>query len=79
MAAGRPVIAYAAGGALDRSVDGRTGRVFRAQSAAALAAAVAQERCDQYDADAIRRHAEGFGRDVFLGRMREVIYERVNG
>jgi glycosyltransferase involved in cell wall biosynthesis len=79
MAAGRPVIAYAAGGALDSIVDGRTGRFFREQSAAALAAAVAQERCDQYDADAIRRHAEGFGRDVFLGRMREVIYERVNG
>ncbi len=75
MAAGRPVIAYAAGGALDSIVDGHTGRFFQGQSAAALAAAVAQTRCDQYDADAIRRHAEGFGRDVFLQRMREIINE----
>jgi glycosyltransferase involved in cell wall biosynthesis len=69
MAAGRPVIAYAAGGALDSIVEGVTGRFFRTQSAAALAAAVAASRADQYDAAAIRRHAEGFGRDVFMDRM----------
>ncbi len=69
MAAGRPVIAYAAGGALDSIVEGVTGRFFRTQSAAALAAAVAASRADQYDSAAIRRHAEGFGRDVFMERM----------
>jgi glycosyltransferase involved in cell wall biosynthesis len=73
MAGGRPVIAYAAGGALDTVVEGVTGRFFRQQSAGALAAAVAASRQDRYDPCAIRRHAEGFGRDVFLERMREVV------
>jgi glycosyltransferase involved in cell wall biosynthesis len=77
MAAGRAVIAYAGGGALDTVIDGVTGRFFHQQTAGALAAAVAMERADQYDPDAIRRHAEGFGRDVFLARMRAVIDDRV--
>src|SRR5262245_27770955 len=79
MAAGRPVIAYAAGGALDSIVDGVTGRFFHDQSAAALAAAVAASRGDAYDMEAIRRHAEGFGRDVFLTRMRALIEDKENG
>jgi glycosyltransferase involved in cell wall biosynthesis len=81
MAAGRPVIAYAAGGALDTIVEGVTGRFFHTQSAAALATAVAASRGDCYDAEAIRRHAENFGRELFLARMRAVIEngERMNG
>jgi glycosyltransferase involved in cell wall biosynthesis len=73
MAAGRPVIAYAAGGALETVIEGITGRFFYQQSAAALAAAVATSRCDTYDPLTIRRHAEKFGRAVFLARMREHI------
>jgi glycosyltransferase involved in cell wall biosynthesis len=76
MAAGRPVIAYAAGGVLDSVVDGVTGRFFYEQSAAALAVAVAMSRGDQYDSLAIRRHAEGFGWPVFLARMRALIEDR---
>jgi glycosyltransferase involved in cell wall biosynthesis len=73
MAAGRPVIAYAGGGALDSVLDAITGRFFHEQTAGALAAAVASERADRYDSVAIRKHAEGFGRDVFLARMRALI------
>jgi glycosyltransferase involved in cell wall biosynthesis len=73
MAAGRPVIAYAAGGALETVVEGVTGRFFRQQNAAALAAAVAASRYDSYDARAIRQHAERFGRNVFMQRMRAFI------
>ncbi len=73
MAAGRPVIAYAAGGALETVVDGLTGRFFHEQSAAALAVAVAATRHDHYDPQIIRRHAEQFGREVFLARMRALI------
>ena len=76
MAAGRPVIAYAGGGALETVVEGVTGRFFHEQTAAGLAAAIARAHVDRYDADAIRRHAEGFGRDVFLRRMREIIDQR---
>jgi glycosyltransferase involved in cell wall biosynthesis len=73
MAAGRPTIAFNRGGARDTVIEGQTGRFFHEQSAGALAAAVAMSRCDVYDAAAIRRHAEGFGRDLFLARMREII------
>jgi hypothetical protein len=40
---------------------------------------VARERADVYDPAAIRRHAEGFGKDVFLGRMRDLIAAAVAG
>jgi glycosyltransferase involved in cell wall biosynthesis len=73
MAAGRPVIAYARGGALDSVVEGETGRFFSEPSPAALAAAVALSRTDQYDPLRIRAHAEGFRREVFLARVRAVI------
>ncbi|NWF79778.1 MAG: glycosyltransferase [Chloroflexi bacterium] len=75
MAAGRPVIAYAAGGALETVIDGVTGRFFHTPTAAALAAAVAVAHGDRYDPLRIRRHAENFGRAVFLERMRAVIDE----
>lgn len=73
MAAGRPVIAYAAGGALETVVEGVTGRFFTLQTAAALAAAVALSRGDTYHAHAIRRHAESFGENVFLERVRTFV------
>jgi glycosyltransferase involved in cell wall biosynthesis len=73
MSAGRPVIAFAAGGALETVIEGVTGRFFHEQTAGAVAAAVAAARTDHYDPALIRRHAEGFSRDVFLLRMREVI------
>lgn len=77
MAAGRPVIAYGAGGALETIVEGVTGRFFHEQSAAALAVAVAASRSDQYDARVIRCHAEQFSRGVFLAKVRAVIDEEL--
>src|SRR5215211_13853 len=76
MSAGRPVIAYAAGGALETVVEGVTGRFFSEQSAAAIAVAVAAAQHDQYDPAVIRHHAEGFGRSVFLAKMRAVIEDK---
>jgi glycosyltransferase involved in cell wall biosynthesis len=73
MAAGRPVIAYAAGGARDTIVPGVTGRFFHAQTSDALAEAILADRETSYDPDRIRRHAEQFGPDVFARRMRELI------
>ena len=77
IAAGRPVIAFGAGGALETVVDGVTGRFFHEPTAAAVAAAVAAARTDRYDPLTIRRHAESFGRPVFLERMRALIDETV--
>ena len=73
MAAGRPVIAFAAGGTLESVIDGETGRFFCEQSAAALATALARSREDRWDARAIRAHAEQFGRERFRARLAEVI------
>ncbi|HEY1011797.1 MAG TPA: glycosyltransferase [Herpetosiphonaceae bacterium] len=70
MAAGRPVIAYQAGGALDTVVEGVTGRFFTEQTVDALCDAIRRSRADQYDQDAIRRHAESFGRPIFEQRFR---------
>ncbi|HMO56422.1 MAG TPA: glycosyltransferase, partial [Roseiflexaceae bacterium] len=70
MAAGRPVIAYAAGGALDTIVDGVTGRFFGQQHPADLAEAIAIAAADSYDPCVIRRHAEQFGRERFTQRIR---------
>ena len=77
MAAGRPVIAYGAGGALDTVIEGVTGRFFAEQSAGALAAAVAASRGDTYDPMVIRQHAEAFGRELFIERIRAVVDQQM--
>lgn len=68
-ASGRPVIAYAGGGALDTVDDGRTGILFHEQTVDALAAAI--QRCEQthWDSAALRAHARRFDRQVFREQM----------
>lgn len=73
MAAGRPVIAYAAGGVRETVIDGLTGCFFHEQTAAALAVAVAQSRTLAFDPLAIRQHAEQFSRERFKARVMDVI------
>lgn len=75
MAGGRPVIALAAGGALETVIDGVTGRFFHEQSAGALAVAIAQSQQDIWESAVIRAHAEQFGRDRFVERLRACIFE----
>ncbi|HLD27314.1 MAG TPA: glycosyltransferase [Patescibacteria group bacterium] len=62
MAAGRPVIAYKSGGALETVIERVTGRFFEEQSWEALADAVIRFQADlnQYDPRAIKEHAEKF-------------------
>lgn len=72
-AAGRPVIAYAAGGALETVIEGTTGLFFHEQTPAALAAAV---RCFEgmiVSPTVIRAHAQTFDTAIFERRMREVV------
>lgn len=57
MAAGRPVVAYAAGGALDTVVDGITGRLFSPQTVDALADRLARFDPADFDPRTIREHA----------------------
>jgi glycosyltransferase involved in cell wall biosynthesis len=70
-AAGRPVVAFRAGGALDTVREGLNGIFFDEQSAAAVAAALADPRLDRtWDADAMAKHASGFGRERY---RREIV------
>jgi glycosyltransferase involved in cell wall biosynthesis len=72
-AAGRPVVAFKGGGALDTVVDGETGVFFSARTADGLRSAVL--RCDGmgWRKEALRAHAERFGPEVFTRRFLEVV------
>jgi glycosyltransferase involved in cell wall biosynthesis len=67
-AAGRPVIAYARGGARESVVDGETGVWFEPQTADALCEALRRfERLEpRFDASAIRARAQRFAPERFL-------------
>jgi glycosyltransferase involved in cell wall biosynthesis len=77
MAAGRPVIAYAGGGALDSVVEGVTGTFFREQTPEALAAAVQGWDATVFDPEAIRAHAHQFDRALFRARFQALVQEQV--
>jgi glycosyltransferase involved in cell wall biosynthesis len=80
-ACGTPVIAYAAGGALETVVDSddpqqRSGLFFREQSPAAIRAAVdAFESAGVFSAQACRANVERFSTECFLERLRASIVE----
>lgn len=72
MAAGRPVIAYAAGGSLDTVVAG-TGLLFAEQSVTAIIEAVEQFDPESIDPGFINAHARRFDAEVFKQRLRAFI------
>jgi glycosyltransferase involved in cell wall biosynthesis len=69
MAAGRPVIAYARGGALDTVVDGVTGIFFPDPTAGSLAEAVGRFDALTFDTAAVRAHAQQFDTAVFKEKI----------
>ena len=78
MASGRPVIAYAKGGAQETVVDGVTGIHFHEQSVPALEEAIS--RCEalmeDFDPAALVRHAEGFSAELFRDRMASFVEQK---
>ncbi|HRT32796.1 MAG TPA: glycosyltransferase, partial [Anaerolineae bacterium] len=64
-AAGRPVIAYGAGGALDTVIDGETGVFFREQTVAALIEAVRKFEAQSMEPAACRANAGRFSVERF--------------
>jgi glycosyltransferase involved in cell wall biosynthesis len=76
LAAGRPVIAYAGGGALDIVEDGVNGVLFHEQTAEALSAALERFNSMRFDPEAIRRSAQKFDAAVFKEKMTAFIAER---
>jgi glycosyltransferase involved in cell wall biosynthesis len=76
-ASGRPVIAYAAGGALDTVVDGRTGILFERQQVDSLIGAVRRAETTNWDSDELRQHARKFDRNVFRDNLLAFVRESV--
>jgi len=68
-AAGRPVIAYNAGGAIETVVEGETGLFFDEQTPESLAGAIEEFETHTWNPRVIREHAETFDRNVFSFRM----------
>lgn len=68
-ACGKPVIAFAGGGALDSTVEGVTGEFFREPTAPSLAEVVRAFDENKYDPALIRNHAEKFGTPVFKEKL----------
>jgi glycosyltransferase involved in cell wall biosynthesis len=73
LAAGRPVIAFAGGGALDTVQDGVNGVLFSEQTVAALAAALGRFADLRFDPGVCRASAERFGTQVFVDRLRAAV------
>ena len=77
MAAGTPVIAYKAGGALDYVKPGETGEFFTEQTAASLQAALKKFRPGAYNHKTIRTAAEQFTPEVFRRKFMAFIAQVV--
>lgn len=73
MAAGRPVIAYAAGGAKETVVEKLTGKFFEEQTWEALADTVVRFKPEEYRPAEIKQYAERFGIERFKKEINELI------
>ncbi len=69
-AAGRPVIAFAGGGALETVIPGRTGEFFGQQTVESLKKALADFDPAAYDPQACRANAEQFREERFVEELR---------
>lgn len=76
-AAGRPVIAYGRGGALESVIEGRTGEFFFPQTVTALTKILAKFRSGKYNPKEIRAHASKFDHSLFKKKIREYIESKI--
>jgi glycosyltransferase involved in cell wall biosynthesis len=79
MATGKPVLAFARGGALETVIDRpglRTGILFPEQSVGSLLSGLAALKEAEFDPDGMRRHALTFDRELYKKRMKEYCARR---
>lgn len=76
MACGKPVLAYAAGGALETVRERVTGLFFYEQTPEAIVETVRNFDPDSFDAQEIRRHAELFDVSVFKEQILRFVTEK---
>lgn len=79
MASGRPVIAYAKGGALETVINGKTGLFFYEQTSEAIVEAVKKFESMSFDPISIREHALEFDQEIFENRIRYFVEEKYQG
>jgi glycosyltransferase involved in cell wall biosynthesis len=77
MSAGRPVIAFAKGGALETVVDNVTGILFPEQTAESLIGAIHKFEQTSISADACREQARKFDESVFKRTFLEYVESHV--
>jgi glycosyltransferase involved in cell wall biosynthesis len=75
MAAGTPVIAYKAGGALDYIVEDETGVFFSELTVDSLKAAIGHHQTIAWSRQTLEQHSAKFGGEGFAAKMRVVIDE----
>lgn len=73
MASGRPVIAYAAGGALETVKEGETGVFFEDQEWEALADTVIRFKPENFSPEKIKAHALEFDTEKFKERIKNFV------
>ncbi len=73
MAAGRPVIAYKRGGALETIIEGKTGLFFNEQTSASLKEACEKFNPDNFNPQEIREWAEKFSTARFKDELQEYV------
>ncbi|MCQ8130032.1 glycosyltransferase family 4 protein [Methylomonas rivi] len=75
MASGRPVIAFAAGGAMETVAEHTTGLLFREQTPESLISAIEsfEQIQSKFSPESIRGHAKDFGRNTFKRNIKQVI------
>ena len=76
MAAGRPVIAFARGGATETVIDGITGTLFHHQDWEELLNVVLHFDSATFDPETIRRHALQFGIEQFQEQIQQLVNDR---
>lgn len=76
MAAGTPIIAFKAGGALDYVQEGKTGLFFTEQTVDSLVLCLKSFNPANYSADDIKTASREFSKDVFVKNMRKEV-ERI--
>ncbi|HXW50489.1 MAG TPA: glycosyltransferase [Candidatus Acidoferrales bacterium] len=77
-AAGRPTVAFAAGGALETVVEGATGLFFREPQAQSLKQALQALDETRFDPQLLRAHAERFSPQAFRSKFEALIDRYVN-
>ncbi|MEM7799795.1 MAG: glycosyltransferase [Chloroflexota bacterium] len=76
MAAGRPVIAYSAGGVLDTVIPG-TGFLFKNQTVADMVEAIETFDTSKVDPDFIHRHAKRYDTSIFKEKLNRFIDQKL--